>query len=36
MTSTAAKVGIKIGTDIAGGMAAAAGTKAIANAVEGK
>ena len=36
LTNTAARVGIKIGADMAGGMAAAAGTKAIANAVEGK
>ena len=34
--STAAKVGIMVSADVAGGMAAGAGTKMLANAYEGK
>ena len=33
---TAAKVGIMVSADVAGGMAAGAGTKMLANAYEGK
>ena len=35
-TVTAARIGVQIGADVAGGMAAGAGTKMIANAVENK
>ena len=34
--STAAKVGVMVTADVAGGMAAGAGTKMIANAYEGR
>ncbi len=34
--STAAKVGVMVTADVAGGMAAGAGTKMMANAYEGK
>ena len=35
-TITAARISVQIGADVAGGMAAGAGTKMIANVVENK